>query len=246
MLTLCIDETIDKQTGLCIVAGYLGKRRQWEKYVIEWRKELEPRNSLHLNSLRLNSLNAERHRELLKRLGGVPKRCGLRPFVGSICEQDYKEMVSGTVLEIIMEGYVLAILALLDGMARHVPKGERFEVIFEQQTTFAAQRERALITWQEHHKTTVGPSMLAKWRQTEKNVLTEAPDYLCYALYQKAKDRASKKADLTSPILQQQYVRNHITKARAEWWINEAIAQRGRPLRKTTPELRKAIRYGFQ
>jgi hypothetical protein len=30
MLTIYIDETLDKKSGLCIVAGYLGKRKHWK------------------------------------------------------------------------------------------------------------------------------------------------------------------------------------------------------------------------
>jgi hypothetical protein len=196
--------------------------------------------------MRLGSKRAkDKYGDLLKRIGNVPKRCGLKPFVGSICEQDHRRMVSGTALEVIMEGYVLAILAMLDGLVRHVSTGERLEVIFERQETYAAQRERALIHWQNTHRRKSGKSILAKWGSIDKSILTEASDYLCYALYQRSVDPKSQKSILTSPILEQNYSRYHVTKERAEGWIKDALAERGAMgIRKLTPEVRRAIRQG--
>jgi hypothetical protein len=133
---------VGSHADYCIVAGYLGKRKHWESYVKDWKHELRGRKSLHLAEMRLGSRRAkDKYGDLLKRIGNVPKRCGLKPFVGSICEQDYRHMVSGTALEVIMEGYVLSILVMLDGLVRHIPTGERLDVIFERQETYAVQRE---------------------------------------------------------------------------------------------------------
>lgn len=246
MLTLYVDETIDKKSGTCIVAGYLGKRKHWKRYVKEWKHELGDRKSPHLAEMRLGSPRAkDKYGALLKRMGAVPKRCGLKPFAGSICEQDYRQMVAGTALEVIMEGYVLSILAMMDGLVRHIPNRERLEVVFERQVIYAPQRERAMIKWQDPHRRKSGQSILAKWNSLDKGILTEASDYLCYALYQRSVDAKSQKSLLTSPILEQRYSRYHVTKERVEGWIKDALAERGaKGLKKLTPEIRKAIRSG--
>ena len=144
-----------------------------------------------------------------------------------------------------MEGYVLSILAMMDGLVRHIPNGERLEVIFERQETYAVQRERAMTVWQNTHRRRSGESALAKWSSIDKSILTEASDYLCYALYQRSINPNSQKSVLTSPILEQKYSRYHVTKERAEGWIKDALAERGaRGFKKLTPAVRRGIRQG--
>jgi len=157
---------------------------------------------------------------------------------------DYKHRVSGTAAEVIMEGYPLALLAMLDVLPHCLPKGERVEVIFEQQVAHAAQRERAMICWNDNHNMINGKPIIAKWISTEKSVFTEASDYLCYALYQRDADKTSQKALLTSPILDaQRYRRNHTRKEAVDRWLDQILAARKRPLPKLTDQNRRAIRY---
>ena len=222
MLTIYVDESVDDVTGMYVVGGYLGDKKQWTSYVEEWKEALKPRVSLHLSTLRLNSKGApRRYGPLLERLGTVPKNCALRPFVGSVCARDYKDRFSGTILENSMKGYVLAILALMDELGSYLPHGERVEVIFEQNIVYAELRERAMIFWQNYwpRKAPRGKSLLAKWSSIEKCILTEASDYLCYALHQSDAAGDSQKALLTSPILSQEIVRNHRSKQNVDNWI---------------------------
>ena len=249
VLTVYIDENIDKASGKCIVAGYVGKSNDWEKYVVAWKEAMGKKKSLHLADMRLGSNYApKKYEALLKGLAKVPKACGLKPFVGSICEKDYGHLVSGTVLESIMEGYVLAILALMDRIAAHLKPDERIEVVFEQRANGANQRERAMICWNSlpHHRTSKGKPIVSKWSSMEKCSLTEASDYLCYALYHRELDRNSQKAVLTSPILdEQRYSRNHQGKEVVEKWLKELNAKRTKPIPKLTAENNKAIRTGL-
>jgi hypothetical protein len=246
MLTMYIDETIDKKSGICIVAGYLGKRKHWAALVDAWRVAISPHTSMHLNTMRLGSPSApRRHGDLLKRLGAIPKECGLRPIVGSACEKDYRELVSGTVAEVILEGYVVAILAMLDKVKLHLPPDERVEIYFEQQQGFATQAERAMIHWNSipHHRTSSDKPIVASWAFIEKSIRTEPSDYLCYALYQRDLDRTSQKAILTAPILNaQRYARNHVRREHVKKWLDEAWEKRKRPLLELTPHNRKLIR----
>lgn len=241
MLKLRVDESIDDRTGLCVVAGYLGNKRQWLEYVDAWCKARHPRKSIHVSGMRLGSKKAEkRYGDVLHRLGGVPEQCRLRAFSGSICRKDYQDKVSGTVLEVLMEGYVLAILALMDVVAENIHPNERIEVFFEEQETHAALRERAMISWRKLHRTKSGWSVLARWGSIPKGTLTEASDYLCYALQQYFSDPTSQKATLTAPILEQDIIGNHTSKETINEWLR--FLSRTKPIPPLTAENRKAIR----
>jgi hypothetical protein len=251
VLTVYVDETLDAPDGGCIVAGYVGRSSDWKRYHVEWKKALGKRNSLHLVDMFLGSKSAPRkYEDLLKRLALIPKACKLKPFVASICEEDYKhhEMVEGFVLETIMVGYVLAILALIDRIAAHLRPDERIEVVFEQRAGFSSQRERAMIWWNglPHHRTSSGKPIVSRWREVEKCTWTEASDYLCYALRQRAIDRNSQKAILTSPIIEaQRYFRTHQGKNVIHQWLNDIAKTRTRPILKSTAENKKIIRTGL-
>lgn len=246
MLTMYVDESIDSKSGLCVVAGYLGKRKQWATYIDAWEKARGERESLHLATMRLGSKRAKaRHQENLERLGFIPAVCGLKPIVGSIRHSDYLDLVKGTVSEVILAGYPMALIAMLDEMAKHLAKDERVEVVFEQQATYAAQRERAMILWNRlpHHRVKRDKGIVAKWLSMEKGILTEASDYLCYAIVQRDKDKNSQKAKLTSPILDSQpYFRNHISKDQIHEWLEQTEAKGKKPLRLQTPDSRKILR----
>jgi len=243
MLKLIVDESIDDETGLCLVAGYVGNKRQWSDYVTAWCEKRNPRKSLHIKEMRLGSPQApKRHGELLSRLGSVPEKCKLRAFAGSICRKDYANKVCGTVLEVLMEGYVLAILALMDVLADNIHPIDRVEVFFEEQETHAALRERAMISWRKRHKTKSGWSVLARWGSVPKGTLTEASDYLCYALHQSFIDPSSQKATLTAPILEQDIIGNHTSEKTIDEWLRIISVSRVNPVPKLTAESRKAIR----
>lgn len=245
MLTLYLDESHNPESDLWIVAGYLGKRKHWKKYLKLWPLELGDRDHLHLTEMRLNSPKAERrHGDMLKRLAVVPEKCGLKAFVGSICVRDVAHLTAGNILEAIMQGYVFAILALMDELVTHLPKGERVQVVFEEQVAYAAQRARAMELWKDRHRYPSGKSVLASWTSIEKGTLTEASDYLCYALSQRSINPESQKARLTAPILKQQRHSYHISKEKAESWIHDAAIARGRPPLPLTPELKRKFRLG--
>ena len=229
MLTLRVDESINDRSGLYIVAGFLGSEEQWQRYEEFWKKARRPLDSLHLSRLRLNSPNAPlRCEKVLQRLGAVPGECGLQPVAGSICREDYIHQVSGTALQPLMEGYVLAILTLLDGVATHIPLEESLSVVFEENTAQAALREKAMCFWKEGHIRPSGRSVLEQWSAIPKGTLTEASDYLCYALQQREADEASQKARLTAPILAEEPIWNHTGQEEVGRWLNELRRTRTR------------------
>lgn len=243
MLRLYLDESIDDATGMCFVAGYMGKKKHWKNYVKAWRKELEPRTSIHISQLRLGSSQApKRYSDLLNRLGGVPEKCGLRPIVGSICRKDYASKVSGTVLEILMEGYILAILGLMDELGKHL-HNEPVIVFFEEHVIHATLRESAMILWRKRHKRSSGFSSLVGWGSVPKGTLTEAADYLCYASQQFYLDPNSQKTALTAAILNQDVIHSHTGKASIDEWIRQiSISRVGHPIPLLTTANKKIIR----
>jgi hypothetical protein len=244
VLKLRLDESFDKRSGVCFVAGYLGCERQWKAYVNAWRKELKPRTVIHFADLRLGAEEApRRHRDLLSRLGSVPSKCGLQAFAGSICKKDYTSKIAGTVLEVLMEGYILAILALMDELVKYLPSNERVQVFFESQVANAELRERAMTMWRKRYRTPSDWSVLAQWGSIPKGTLTEASDYLCYALQQREIDCTSQKADLTAPILEAQWcVRAHHGRDITDKWLADIAASRNKPIPALTAETRRIMR----
>lgn len=243
MLSLRVDESKDDASGMCIVAGFLGNKLQWKEYVKAWVAGRGSRSSLHLKELHLGSkLAPRRWGAYLANLGAIPHQCGLRPFAGSICTSDYADKVAGTVLEVLMEGYVLAILALMDEVGSHISKGERVQVLFEENQTYAAVRERAMIYWRKTHKTPAGWSVLSGWGSRPKGTLTEASDYLCYALQQSCLDPESQKARLTAPILNPFPQINHTSQATVDSWLKKIASSRVTPIPRLTKELKREIR----
>jgi hypothetical protein len=249
MLTIYLDESVDDNNSLWVVGGYLGKKSNWKKYVPLWTKELVPLKSLHMKSLRLNSKQAKkRYGETLKRLGSVPKRCGLIPFAGSVRVNDYKSEVTGSVLEILMIGYAMAIISVIDEILEFLPRNERIEVIFEERTVYAEHMINVMkfIKSLPQHRTSRGKPVLAKWGAIEKSLLTEASDYLCYALLQREIDQTSQKAELTAPILESQPC-NHNRRGKEDFLrsidnVRKVRAMRGKEVLPLNDQIRKAIR----
>src|SRR5664279_5558765 len=67
------DESGDKGVDFVVVAGFVGRLKDWKRFLKLWRKELGDRPSLHLADMRLGSIaGAKRHGDLLRRLGSVP------------------------------------------------------------------------------------------------------------------------------------------------------------------------------
>jgi hypothetical protein len=141
-----------------------------------------------------------------------------------------------------MEGYILAILALMDELAKHLAPSQRVKLYFEENEVHAALRERALIFWRKQNKTSSGWSVLAEWGSVPKGTLTEAPDYLCYALHHSHIDPNSQKAQLTVPILADPPIWNHTNKETVDKWLTAINATRTRPVPALTPHIKRMIR----
>jgi hypothetical protein len=242
MLSLYADESLHEPTGMYVVGGFIGHEKQWKAFCTRWRSQLAPRSSLHMASLRLGTTNApKRYGDLLARLGKLPSECGLVSIAGSVCRNDYLPRVSGTALEILMEGYVLAAIALLDELGARLQTGERVKVFFEEQHAHAEQLRRAMQFWKTRHRVPSGWSVVAEWGALRKGTRLEPADYLCYALQQERIDPTSQKAILTAPILAATCIRNHNSAANLNGWLDYISARRVRPVPYLTQEVRRVI-----
>jgi len=200
------DESAEQGDGYVVVAGFIGKKRNWRSFRERW-VEVTGGEPIHLKEMRLGSNKApRRYGKLLSNLALIPAGTGLRPFVGSVKTSDYAGSVRGTVAELVLKGYPIALLAMVDGILNSdFSKRDRIEFIFEQQIEFDTARSRVfefLISdpaYRTHHN----KSRIAKYSVSERSVLLEASDYLAYAVLQQLIDSSSQKAALTAPLLAQ-------------------------------------------
>lgn len=202
------DESGCKNKPFVVIAGYVGRLKDWGKYLQMWRKEMGGRPSLHLADMRLGSRSADRkYGDLLRRLGSVPGRANLRAFAGSVWTAPHAERIKRTIAEIGLSGYSVALTAMVDAVLQSegLPKSERIEFTFEDQLEFAVPRAATLRAFRQsdQHKTCPGNrSRVGKERSMEKGPLLEASDYLSYALLQQLLEPNSQKAKLTKPIIE--------------------------------------------
>lgn len=192
--------------GFVVVAGFIGKRKDWKNYLKLWREELGPRKSLHMKKLRLGWPQApKRYGDLLRRLGSVPHRANLKAFAGSVSTAHYAKRIKGTIAEIGLAGYEVALVAMVDAIleSKKIPRRDRIEFAFEDQKEFAVSRALTFhrLRREAGYKTHHGKSRVGKDSSMEKGPLLEASDYLAYAVLQHLLDSESQKAELTSPIL---------------------------------------------
>lgn len=200
------DESGEKGDGFAVIAGFVGRRKDWKKFLKLWRKELGDRQSLHLAEMRLGSPKAsKRYSDLLRRLGSVPSQANLLAFAGSVQTAHHANKIKGTIAQISLAGYSVALVAMVDAVleCKLLPKRERIEFTFEDQIEFAIPRAATFHSFRqsENYKTHHGKSRVGKDSAMEKSTLLEASDYLAYAILQHLINPDSPKAELTSPII---------------------------------------------
>lgn len=206
MYTAYLDETGQDTKDWVFLAGFLGKKEHWDKFVPLWKQGLGmQRKSLHLAELRFKK---ERDRQLLERLAPIPLQSGLEPVLGGICVNHYEDLLMGVpFLEKLHCGYVSALMTLVIQVLRWLPPNERLEIVFEQQdryfglTNFVFSNISLLSG--ETMQTSDGKPRLAKWSSIPKgsSCLTEPADYFAYAMGQYYKDKTSIRSNWTQPII---------------------------------------------
>jgi hypothetical protein len=200
MLFAYFDESFQPGNGHVVIAGFMGDKATWSRFPEQWCQALGRKPTLHMKRLRWTK--PHRNKELLERLGSVPHLCGLQPIFASVRLSDYP--IADRVPKKFKNGYFVALAAATMGLLANVPDGERVELIFEQQTEYAAVREAVLevISKLPDYKKKKRRT-LAKWGSIPKSILLEPADYLAYAIMQTLVDKHSVRAKLCAPILDQ-------------------------------------------
>jgi len=232
------DESGENGDGFVVVAGLVGRKKDWKNFLKLWRRELGNRPSLHLKDMRLGHPSApRRHGDLLRRLGSVPGQANLRAFAGHVRTAHYADKIKGTIAEIGLAGYNVALVAMIDAMleSKLLPKHERIEFTFEDQVQFATPRAAIFHSFRqiEKHKTCHhGRSRVGKDSSMEKGPLLEAADYLAYAILQQLIDPDSQKAKITAPIIEASKPLGHseVTKENADYLIKHVYEGKDIPM----------------
>jgi hypothetical protein len=205
MLTAYVDETGQEQDDWMLIAGYMGSDEAWKSLVGPWQNAIAPRKHLHMTNLRFKR---DAERRMLERAGSIPSQCGLTQIVSGVRQADYKDLIVDTPFERLLSGYFFCCAALIIITVRHLPAGERLEIVFERQDRYGWIADVALKVISEHWRSPDalledGTPKLANWRFVSKGetILTEPADYLCYAYRQISRDGASTKAAWCAPIL---------------------------------------------
>ncbi|MEO6815527.1 MAG: hypothetical protein ABI177_02400, partial [Edaphobacter sp.] len=152
------DESGETGDGHFVVAGFVGKRKDWNVFLSLWKEAKGDHGPLHLKEMRLGS-SGKRYGRLLERLGGVPHQAKLLPFAGSVRTSDYAAHVKGTIAELTMAGYNVALVSLINAVleSKQIPKRDRIDFIFEDQIEFSQLRTqnfnkfRKLDRYKSHH-----------------------------------------------------------------------------------------------
>jgi hypothetical protein len=202
MLTAYFDESFESKDGFTILAGFVGKKKQWENCVENWRHALAPdRKHLHMKDLRWKK-GKDKNKDLLEKMAKIPHEAGLQPVFGAVRVSDYIHLVEDYKEKDLTAGYLIALFAAVTSMLVALPKGERVEVIFEEQLRYAEIREFGLAVISRNRQLrTKGKRQLVKWSSVSKSSLLEPSDYLAYAILQTSVDPNSTKSRLCSPIL---------------------------------------------
>lgn len=204
VITAYVDESGQEQQEWMCVAGFMGNDESWRNFPSKWKIAIAPRDHLHMNKLRFKR---DSERKMLEKAAAVSRECGLIPVVGGVRPADYIDLIDGSEHSRLLSGYILCCTAIVIQVLLGLPKGERFEIVFEQQDRYRQLAEIAMqsIADSRDLRGEDGKRKLADWRSVPKNTtpLTEPADYLAHALLQLWRDPNSRKTAWCRPILDQ-------------------------------------------
>jgi len=104
MLYGYFDESGHESPEWVSVAGFVGNKGHWEKFVPQWKAALGQRPTLHINALRWKQ---DRTRRLLERLGPIPHKCGLIGARGVVRVADFIDLTEAAGDDSLYTGYLL-------------------------------------------------------------------------------------------------------------------------------------------
>lgn len=206
--TAYLDETGQQANGWVFVAGFMGSEAQWKDFIPKWKSALGPqRKRLHTHNLRWRRPSTGK---LLLRLSSIPSESGLIGIVGGVKYSDYEDLVEGTIVEKLSEGYLWSLYPLVETILKAVPKDERLELVFGNQPIYRERAMEVLSTIAEASPsnqewiTSSGIPKLAKWSfvPLESTILLDAADYCAYAWAQWYKNNNTQKAQWCRPLIE--------------------------------------------
>ena len=206
MVTVYLDESRHNDPdSFMVLAGFWGKKEQWDAFIPDWISGLGQRKSLHMRTLRLNSdRGAKRAKPLLARLGSLPYKHGLTPIYAAVRTGDYFDIIANTSVEQRLPGYVICLAAVMQRLSTHVPGHESVKIVCEIQESY---KERAITTYRQvrvvHPISQPSRPYFNGIEFIPKNssVLTQPSDFLAYAIAENHENEKSRKAQLCKPIL---------------------------------------------
>ena len=206
MVTVYLDETEHSDaTKYTVVAGFRGRRENWELFAPRWMQALHPRPSLHMKSLRWNGARAEQKiKPLLERLGRIPYECDLVPVYGAVKACDYIDLIQGESAKLAaLGGYLLAISHVFTLLLDTVSPHERIKIVCEEQKQYEPSARSIFDTFRKIASQVRAPHpQLAGIEFVPKHYtsLIQPSDYLAFSLGKAFSEPESKKAMWSQPI----------------------------------------------
>jgi hypothetical protein len=226
MITAYLDESEHSDASkYTVVAGFRGKKNQWDSLVPAWKEGLGGRASLHMAELRWNSSKAEKRvKALLENLGPLPYKCGLIPVFGAVKTEDYFDLVQGDSQLSQFGGYLLSMSHAFTLLAETVPAYERIKVVCEAQNQYEGQVRGVFDAFRQASKE-AGYAQLASIEFVKKGTtcLTEPADYLAFAIGKEFSELGSKKELWSRPIKPE--VEDWNPHCRTGMWLPRQVAR---------------------
>jgi hypothetical protein len=195
MIAVYLDESGQESKGHVVIAGFFGRKEQWDSFLPEWLKAVGcPR--FHAQNLRWNRVATKTR---VARLAKIPYDHGLTPIRGAVYVPDYSDMFVNSIENAIVAGYVLALYPIIIRLLETVSPDERIKFVFEEQRRyeFSARKVFQNFSHLNAKERIDGIEFLPK----EATVLTQPSDLLAFAELQRLRDPKSQKAEWCHPIL---------------------------------------------
>ncbi len=222
MFTAYVDETAHDRDDGTFVAGFLGDEAAWKLVAAGWPAAIAPLKALHMSANR----RLQNYARQLSQAADLTKEGGLKALVGRVVKSDYKDLIppQATKEGKIFAAWVLCMTALIVRALEAIPTDERLEIVYEEQSEYAcyASVVCSIIGQMPEFASDDGMPKLIGCRPISKKStqLTQAADYLAYALLQEKNDPTSAKAKITTPILEV-----HPVTSRAEGLLDRDMAR---------------------
>ena len=202
MITVYLDESEQSSIGKYMaVAGFFGSDQQWAALEPEWKDGLGKRKSLHMNTLRINS-KPERAKQLLDRLGPLPRKHGLKPICSTVRVADYLDLIADGGLAVkALHGYTVCFGSILEALNKIVPGHESVKVVCEIQKEHGYHAYRMFRALTMRMASPSKPYFAGIEFIPKNSLLTQPADFLAFAVTHWHEDKNSLASKVCRSIL---------------------------------------------